>query len=240
MLFTFQMTEALIQLIGAGVYYPPRGFAKTGTWALRDVSVTLSDGDRIVVTGDNGSGKTTLLRVLCGTQPLSEGTRAVRSKALLGNWGLKKSLIKTSLATQQVSDGVIGEFTVADNLILRRLSFTSERASKQSLYKRGKEFLSQTGFLTPLADAFFEPAARLSGGWQQLLQIASVVYANPKLVLLDEPANHLSKENAENVYRLLSQLARDVTIVCVTHARDDAVAPFKTTQRWVLSRGTIK
>lgn len=240
MVFIYLMTESLIQLIGAGVYYPPRGFARAGIWALRDVSVTLYEGDRIVVTGDNGSGKTTLLRVLCGVQPISEGTLSVRGKVILGSSVRVMGQLRTSFATQQVGDGVIGDFTVADNLILRQLTFESDRTKKKNLYERGREFLLQNGFLRPLVDAFFEPAARLSGGWQQLLQIASVVYAKPNLILLDEPNSHLSRENAENVFHLLSHLAPEVTIVCVTHARDDALIPFKPSKKWLLSKGTIQ
>jgi ATP-binding cassette subfamily F protein uup len=162
---------------------------------FKNISFTVSEGDRIGVIGPNGSGKSTLLEMLCGKTKPDSGDVAVRK-------GTRLSYVKQ-----------ISEFAPGLNILaviesaLDRVSMPqSERAA------RSAETLGRAGF-TDLEI----PAATLSGGWRKRLAIAEALVQNPDILLLDEPTNHLDLAGIEWLERLL-QRANFATVV-VSHDR---------------------
>ena len=232
------MTSDWIQLENLGVFFPPRGFAEDGIWALRDLTVSIKKGDRILIVGDNGSGKTTLLRVLAGLENSTNGDFKLAGKVVQNCVEIRRS-IHICFVTQHAREGVVEEFTVADNMIIRRIAFRQENARKRMLYKEAHEFLVGRPGFSPLADAFFEPAGRLSGGWLQMLQVASAVFGNPEILLLDEPTSQLSESNTNSVDQLLQSLPEEVTIICVSHPQRGMIVGAYATQKWRLETGKL-
>jgi ABC transport system ATP-binding/permease protein len=162
---------------------------------FKNISFTVSEGDRIGVIGPNGSGKSTLLEILCGKTKPDSGDVAVRK-------GTRLSYVK------QISEFAPG-ITIQEVIesALNRVSMPqSERAA------RSAETLGRAGF-TDLE----VPAATLSGGWRKRLAIAEALVQNPDILLLDEPTNHLDLAGIEWLEKLLHRSS--FASVVVSHDR---------------------
>jgi len=162
---------------------------------FKNISFTVSEGDRIGVIGPNGSGKSTLLEMLCGKTKPDSGDVAVRK-------GTRLSYVKQ---ISEFAPGITIQ-AVVESALERALVPQSERAA------RSAETLGRAGF-TDLEI----PAATLSGGWRKRLAIAEALVQNPDILLLDEPTNHLDLAGIEWLERLL-QRANFASVV-VSHDR---------------------
>src|SRR6202045_1732785 len=161
---------------------------------FKNISFTVSEGDRIGVIGPNGSGKSTLLEMLCGKTKPDSGDVAVRK-------GTRLSYVK------QISEFAPGMTirAVIDDALQRASVPKSERAG------RSAETLGRAGF----ADLEI-PAATLSGGWRKRLAIAEALVQNPDILLLDEPTNHLDLAGIA----WLEGLLRNAPFACVVVSHD--------------------
>ncbi|MGC1620060.1 MAG: ABC-F family ATP-binding cassette domain-containing protein [Candidatus Acidiferrum sp.] len=162
---------------------------------FKNISFTVSEGDRIGVIGPNGSGKSTLLEMLCGKTKSDSGDVAVRK-------GTRLSYVK------QISEFESGVTVraVIENALERACVPQSERAA------RFAETLGRAGF-----EELELPAATLSGGWKKRLAIAEALVQNPDILLLDEPTNHLDLAGIEWLESLLGRA--NFASVLVSHDR---------------------
>lgn len=136
---------------------------------FKNISFTVSEGDRIGVIGPNGSGKSTLLEMLCGRKKPDSGEVAARK-------GTQLSYVKqiSEFEPQVTIQGVI------ETALERANVPPTERAA------RSAQTLGRAGFAE--LDTL---ATTLSGGWKKRLAIAEALVQNPDILLLDEPTNHL-------------------------------------------------
>jgi ATP-binding cassette subfamily F protein uup len=162
---------------------------------FRNVSFTVSEGDRIGLIGPNGSGKSTLLQILAGRIPADEGEVAVRK------------LTRMSYVAQE------SQFAAGDT-VRSVVSRALERASVPEGERAGRaaETLGRAGF-----EDFDVEANSLSGGWRKRLAIAEALVQQPDVLLLDEPTNHLDLAAIEWLESLL--LNAPFASVVVTHDR---------------------
>ena len=162
---------------------------------FKNISFTVSEGDRIGVIGPNGSGKSTLLEMLCGKTRPDSGDVAVRKGTRL-SYVKQISEFAPGVSIQGVIDGALERASVPK----------SERPG------RSAETLGRAGFVDMEI-----PAATLSGGWKKRLAIAEALVQKPDILLLDEPTNHLDLAGIEWLEKLL-QRANFATVV-VSHDR---------------------
>ncbi len=155
-----------------------------------DISLSISDGDRLGLIGPNGSGKSTLLRILAGAETPDAGSTAIRKLAKLG------------YVPQEV-------VFPAETSVLRIMQ---EAAPSEDSAARIPTVLGQAGFEN--GDAL---AASLSGGWKRRLAIARELVREPDVLLLDEPTNHLDLEGILWLEKLLK--AAPFASVVVSHDR---------------------
>jgi ATP-binding cassette subfamily F protein uup len=158
---------------------------------FEDISVTVSDHDRLGLIGPNGSGKSTLLRILAGIDQPDAGVRTVRKLTRIG-YVPQDSFFP---------DGV----SVA--AVLRRAAPDDDQ--REHLVNAT---LGLAGFRDPN-----QPASSLSGGWRKRLAIAGAIIAQPDLLLLDEPTNHLDLAGILWLEELLA--ASPFALVAVSHDR---------------------
>lgn len=160
-----------------------------------DISLDLSDGERLGMIGPNGSGKSTLLKILAGLETPSAGTRALRKGARLG----------FIAQDPRFDPGHTVERVLLDSLNEVHLDETA-------LHGRLGEILARLSF----ADRD-QLAANLSGGWRKRLAIARELVREPDVLLLDEPTNHL---DLEGIVWLEKQLvASSAAVLLVSHDR---------------------
>jgi ATP-binding cassette subfamily F protein uup len=162
---------------------------------FKNISFTVSEGDRIGVIGPNGSGKSTLLAMLDGRVKPDSGNIAIRKGARLS-------------CVEQVSEFAPDDTvrSVIENALER------SRVRQEDRLSRFSETLGRAGFTD-----FETPTAALSGGWRKRLAIAGALVEEPDILLLDEPTNHLDLAGIKWLETLLRNAA--FASVVVTHDR---------------------
>ena len=161
---------------------------------FENLSVSLSDRDRIGLIGPNGSGKTTLLEILAGNEPPDAGNRALRRQTRLA---------------YVPQDSLFGPDVTVGGVLRAALNGRSfEDEEKTALVNI---MLGRAGFNHPS-----EPASALSGGWKKRLAIAAALVSEPDVLLLDEPTNHL---DLEGILWLERALLGGKACLVVTHDR---------------------
>ena len=179
---------------------------------LRDVSIRVSDGDRVALAGANGSGKSTLLRILAGEIEVDSGTvrrfpgvtvsylpqegirhgnRTVWNEAEDAFRAVREWIARRDQVGQELQENPEGPETEA---LLHEYQSLQERVEASEFYVREGRIDSVLRGLGFGADDFDRPAGEFSGGWQMRIALARVLLENPDCLLLDEPTNYLDLE----------------------------------------------
>ena len=187
------------------------------TWALREVSLEVKEGEFVAIMGPSGCGKSTLLNILGLLDNPTEGTYTLNGRDV--------STLKESERTD-LRKGVIGFVFQSFNLIDELNVY--ENIELPLLYmgvpaKKRKERIKAVMDRMAISHRRKHFPCQLSGGQQQRVAIARAVLSNPKLILADEPTGNLDSTNGREVMELLSRLHREgTTIIMVTHSQHDA------------------
>ncbi|MDC0612495.1 ATP-binding cassette domain-containing protein [Vibrio sp.] len=186
--------------------------------ALKDVSVEFEAGQLIGLVGDNGAGKTTLIRVLCGIHAPTSGDVFLNGEKVKEFH--PKIAIDFGIETIQQSVGLCGNLSIARNYYLGRepvkrilgIPFLDFKAMKDASRKVIRSF----GLRENVSPD--DEVSLLSGGEQQSIKIGRAVEANQRVVIMDEPTNHLSVREREHVNELAVQLKEQgVLVIYITH-----------------------
>ena len=180
--------------------------------ALRDVDLTIRQGELIAVTGPSGSGKSTLLHILAGLDTLTSGSYCYRGQEMAQLRDRERCRLRNEEIAIILQDfGLLESDTVEQNLCLPhiiggRMSRSIREDVKRALAHVGLEGLEK------------KPVHQLSGGQRQRVAIARALTMNARLILADEPTGALDSHHTEELMELLKDLNRSgVTILIVTH-----------------------
>lgn len=190
---------------------------------LKDISMSVEEGEVVSIIGPSGSGKSTLLRcatmleTMNGGDLLYGGTAAVKN----GTYANKEQLAKIKefygLVFQNFN--LFPHYSVMKNLIDAPVHV--QKRSKGEVMEEAKQLLEDVG-LADKADAY---PCQLSGGQQQRVAIARALAMHPQMLFFDEPTSALDPELTTEVLKILRQLAeKKMTMVIVTHEIDFARA----------------
>ncbi|MFE2755100.1 ABC transporter ATP-binding protein [Actinosynnema sp. NPDC059335] len=183
-----------------------------GPPALRDVTLTVREGEAVAVLGPSGSGKSTLLNLVAGLDRPDTGEVTVAG-ARVDRLGEAASARHRRAHIGMVFQffNLLDDLTVADNVALpAQLTGTNRRAA----HARAAELLDRLG-VARHARAY---PGRLSGGERQRVAVARALMNRPALLLADEPTGALDTASGEDVGALLTELnAEGQTLVVVTH-----------------------
>ena len=187
------------------------------TWALREVSLEVKEGEFVAIMGPSGCGKSTLLNILGLLSSPSEGTYMLDGKDVSTlSESDRIKLRKGALGFVFQSFNLIDELNVSENIELPLLYMGVSA-------KERKEAVKAVIDRVAMGHRAKHFPAQLSGGQQQRVAIARAVISNPKLILADEPTGNLDSKNGREVMELLKELHREgTTIVMVTHSQRDA------------------
>lgn len=188
------------------------------TFILKDVNLTVKEGEFISVMGPSGSGKSTLLNVIGMLDEPSEGEYFFLGQAVHTLKEKQRSAYyKQHIGFVFQAYHLIDELTVYEN-IETPLLYQDVKGSERK------------GIVADMLDRFQIVGkkdlfpSQLSGGQQQLVGIARALIGKPKLLLADEPTGNLNSKQGEEIMELFSKLNKDdgVTIIQVTHSEKNA------------------
>jgi glutamate transport system ATP-binding protein len=178
---------------------------------LRDINLTVSPGEVVVIIGPSGSGKSTLCRAINRLEPIDSGEIYIHG-TLLPDEGKALARLRAEVGMVFQSFNLFAHKTVRDNVTLGPIKVNG--VAKAEANRRADELLERVGIIAQ-ADKY---PAQLSGGQQQRVAIARALAMQPKVMLFDEPTSALDPEMISEVLDVMVDLARGgMTMVVVTH-----------------------
>jgi glutamate transport system ATP-binding protein len=179
--------------------------------ALRDIDLSISAGEVVVVAGPSGSGKSTMCRTINRLETINSGTIRVSGQPLPAE-GRELAALRSEVAMVFQQFNLFSHLSILDNVALGPVKV--RRESKARAREQALAFLDRVG-IGDQADKF---PAQLSGGQQQRVAIARALAMHPKAILFDEPTSALDPEMVNEVLDVMTDLAKDgMTMLVVTH-----------------------
>ncbi len=178
---------------------------------LKDIHLTVTRGERIVICGPSGSGKSTLIRCINHLEEHQKG-RIVVDGIEIGNDIKNIEKVRTEVGMVFQHFNLFPHLTVLDNLTLGPIWV--RRTPKAEAEETAMHFLEQVH----IADQARKFPGQLSGGQQQRVAIARSLCMKPKVMLFDEPTSALDPEMVKEVLDVMVELAAEgMTMMVVTH-----------------------
>jgi general L-amino acid transport system ATP-binding protein len=199
------MTEnAIIELRKVGKWY-------NSYHALRDVSISIGKGEKVVVCGPSGSGKSTMIRCINRLEAHQTGHIIVDGIELTDDVkAVEKIRRKVGMVFQNFN--LFPHLTVLQNLTLAPIWVRG--MAKSEIEEIAMMYLKRVR----IPDQAHKFPGQLSGGQQQRVAIARALCMRPEIMLFDEPTSALDPEMVKEVLDVMTELAEEgMTMVCVTH-----------------------
>ena len=178
---------------------------------LKDINLTIKQGEVVVVCGPSGSGKSTLIRYINRLEPVQKGEILVDGMSLRDpKTNLTKLRAEIGMVFQQFN--LYPHRTALDNITLAPVKVRKQ--SMEEARNNARDLMVKVG----IPDKLNSYPAQLSGGQQQRVAIARALAMQPKIMLFDEPTSALDPEMINEVLDVMINLAREgMTMVVVTH-----------------------
>ena len=194
--------------------------------ALRDLNLTLKEGDFVTIIGGNGAGKSTMLNAIAGVWPVDEGQIIIDDKDVtkLPEYKRAKYLGRVF---QDPMTGTAATMEIQENLALalrRGDSRTLKAGITKKEHAKYREMLATLGL--GLEDRMTSKVGLLSGGQRQALTLLMATLKKPKLLLLDEHTAALDPKTAAKVLQTTDMIVNrdNLTTLMITHNMKDAIA----------------
>lgn len=185
---------------------------------LKDINLSIQEGEFISIMGPSGSGKSTLLNIIGMLDEASEGNYYFLDQNVFSIKEKQRSEIyKQNIGFVFQAYHLIDELTVYENIETPLLYQSIKTAERQAMVADMLDRFNIVG----KKDLF---PVQLSGGQQQLVGIARSLIAKPKLLLADEPTGNLNSKQGEEIMELFTKINKEegVTIIQVTHSEKNA------------------
>ena len=195
-----------------------------GLHAVSDVTLDVADGERRAILGPNGAGKTTLFNVISGDMPPSSGTVELFGKDVTHMPARKRAKLGLSRTYQQ-SRMLMG-MKVEDAIYVSILGVRKGHLRPVVLPRKDRRLREQARTAAErvaIEHKLSESVGALSHGEHRQLAIAMALAAEPKVLMLDEPAAGLSRGERQLLTDLLQGLDRAITLILIEHDMDVAL-----------------
>jgi len=210
--------SALLELEGVNAFYGK-------SHILRNVSLTVGEGEVVALLGRNGSGRSTTLKSVMGLTSVRTGQICFHGKPIQHQATYR--LAKLGIAYVPEDRRIFPNLTIGENLRLAALAGRKGAWTEKRIYE----------YFAVLGERRDKPA-KLSGGEQQMLAIARALIANPAIILLDEPMEGLAPliaRNVEDVVRRIREEGHTVLLV----EQNAEVAMSLSDRGYILSNGGV-
>ena len=182
---------------------------------LENINITISENDRVAITGKSGAGKSTLLHIMAGLDQATSGKIIFNDQNLssISNSSLSKIRLVNFGFVYQFHH-LLDDLTVEENIQIPLLL-------NNSLNKDKKIKIKEIMHILGIFNRKNHLPWKLSGGEKQRTAIARALINNPKFLFLDEPTGNLDKENATIIQNLLFELSDRYGIALITATHDN-------------------
>jgi branched-chain amino acid transport system ATP-binding protein len=194
-----------------------------GVVAVSGVDLTVGAGERRAILGPNGAGKTTLFNLISGEFPPTAGTVELFGRDVTATPARTRARMGLSRTFQ--TSRLFGGLGVEDNLYLAVLGVRDghlrllQTKADEEIRDKARAMAENVG----LGDRLDVPVAELSHGEQRQLEVGMARAAEPKVMMLDEPAAGLSRAERVNLTEMLLSLDPSITLILIEHDMDVAL-----------------
>jgi branched-chain amino acid transport system ATP-binding protein len=194
-----------------------------GLHAVREVDLEVREGERRAILGPNGAGKTTLFNVIAGDFPATSGTVEMFGRDVTHEPARARA--RMGLARTYQQSRLFGGLSVEDNIYLSIVGVRGGHL-RPVLVRRDSEYRErarEAARRVAIDHKLDEVLASLSHGEHRQVALAVALAAEPKVMMLDEPASGLSRGERQLLTDLLLALGRDITLIVIEHDMDVAL-----------------
>lgn len=198
--------------------------------AVKDISITVNQGEIVTLIGSNGAGKSTTLRTISGLLKPKSGEILFEGNRIDGKEG--HEVVKLGICQSPEGRRIFPRMTVNENLDLGAFlrsdkdAVAADRERVLDLFPRLRERISQR-------------AGTMSGGEQQMLAVSRAMMGAPKLLMLDEPSMGLAPVLVDMIFETITKI-REQGITILLIEQNAAAALDVADRAYVLESGTIK
>ena len=182
--------------------------------ALKDVSLTINDGEMVAIIGKAGAGKSTLMHILGCIDDFEKGQYIFNGKDISKVNEKKSAAIRNSeigIVLQEFA--LMEQYTVLENVIMP-LFFTPKSGRRSEKEKRALEILKRL----EMDEYAHKKVNKLSGGQKQRVAIARAMINNPSVLLADEPTGALDVKTTDEIMKVFRNLNKNgTTVIIITH-----------------------
>lgn len=202
----------MIRFENANVTYP------NGVSAMKNLNLTIDDGEFVVIVGLSGAGKSTLIRAINGLVPLTSGTLHVNGAEVhdLDRKGMRALRSDVGMIFQGFN--LVDRTTVLKNVLMGRLHKVPTWRTLVGAYPQADiDIAARALDRVEIIEKAYTRATDLSGGQRQRVGIARALAQEPKIILADEPVASLDPPTSHVVMRYLQQISRELGITTIVN-----------------------
>lgn len=175
---------------------------------LEDINLNVQECDFLVLIGPNGGGKSTLVKLILGINKLQKGSIEIFHQKL------QKNLFQIGYVPQNTNVNLNFPIQAIEVVMM------GHHSPKRSFFGYKKEEIAHAMYVLQqvgMQEFAHKKIGSLSGGQRQRVMIARALCANPKILLLDEPTSNIDADGQKQIYELLKELNKKITVLVVSH-----------------------
>jgi branched-chain amino acid transport system ATP-binding protein len=198
--------------------------------ALSDVSLRLQPGEVIAILGANGAGKTSLLKSILGLTRPHSGSVVFNGRQITTL--PSHQIVELGIALVPEGRRLIGPLTVHENLLLGAYAKRARRSEQKNL-----DYVFE--LFPRLRERRRQIVKTMSGGEQQMLAVGRALMSNPTTLLLDEPSLGLGPRIVQDLFAILSRIARESNLSILLVEQNARRALAMSTRAYLLANGRV-
>ena len=217
------MTSPILQFLDVELYYER-------VYALRGVTIEVTEGETVALIGANGAGKSSILRAITGLAKIDSGAIRFQGERIDGRD--TADIVHMGIAMVPEGRRVFPYMSVKDNLLMGAFTRHDKAEIRRSLESVLKRF-------PRLKERYQQTAGTLSGGEQQMLVIGRALMARPRLLLLDEPSLGIAPKLVQDIARSIVTINRHDGVSVLLVAQNSRMALSISHRAYAVTTGSV-
>jgi len=189
--------------------------------AVKNVSLSLQEGETITLIGANGAGKSSILKAITGLKNVNSGEIIFEGKNINGK--SPSDIVEMGIAMTPEGRRVFPHMSVKDNLLMGAFTRKDKKEIKEDLEKVLSKF-------PRLKERYNQQASTMSGGEQQMMVIGRALMSRPKVLLMDEPSLGIAPKLVQDIARSIVQINKEDNVSVILVEQNSRMA-LKISQR---------